>query len=140
MPVRLGSKLPREPEARIEIIPLIDIMFFLLAAFMLASLKIIQMSSHKVELPPASAAVTETPRDLLVLAVDADGAFFHGETPIAPNELLTRLSQARLANPRLRVLVRADAEARHRQVSALLDLVRRAGIDQASLATEPATP
>ncbi len=140
MPVRLGSKLPREQEARIEIIPLIDIMFFLLVAFMLASLKIIQMSSHKVELPPSSTAASETPRDLLVVAVDANGAFFAGDKPLAPHELEALVVKARAANPKLRVLVRADAESRHRQVSGLLDLLRRAGIDQAALATEPVTP
>ena len=58
MPVKLGSKLPEENEARIEIIPLIDIMFFLLAAFMLVSLSMVNMKSVKVNLPTSTTATT----------------------------------------------------------------------------------
>ena len=55
MPVKLGSKLPPEnTEARIEIIPLIDIMFFLLAAFMLVSLSMVNLKGIKVNLPTSS--------------------------------------------------------------------------------------
>ena len=56
MPVKLGSKLPPENEARIEIIPLIDIMFFLLAAFMLVSLSMVNLKGVKVNLPTATTA------------------------------------------------------------------------------------
>ena len=57
MPVKLGSKLPAdETEARIEIVPLIDIMFFLLASFMLVSLSMVNMKSVKVNLPTAVSA------------------------------------------------------------------------------------
>ena len=63
MPVKLGSKLPPpESEARIEIIPLIDIMFFLLAAFMLVSLSMVNMKSVKVNLPTATTATGDTKR------------------------------------------------------------------------------
>ena len=54
MPVKLGSKQPSESEARIEIIPLIDIMFFLLASFMLVSLSMVNLKSVKVNLPTAT--------------------------------------------------------------------------------------
>ena len=56
MPVKLDAKLPREKcaEARIEIIPLIDIMFFLLASFMLVSLSMVNLKSMKLNLPTAT--------------------------------------------------------------------------------------
>ncbi len=60
MPVKLGSKLPQEHEARIEIIPLIDIMFFLLASFMLVSLSMVNLKSVKVNLPTATSASIDT--------------------------------------------------------------------------------
>ena len=57
MPVKLGSKLPSEhTEARIEIVPLIDIMFFLLASFMLVSLTMAKQQTIKVSLPTATTA------------------------------------------------------------------------------------
>ena len=63
MPVKLGSKLPTESaEARIEIVPLIDIMFFLLAAFMLVSLSMVNIKSVKVNLPTATTAAPDSPR------------------------------------------------------------------------------
>ena len=73
MPVRLGSKLPPENEARIEIIPLIDIMFFLLAAFMLVSLSMVNLKSVKVDLPTATVATADASRDLLNISVDKAG-------------------------------------------------------------------
>ena len=52
MPVNMGRRLqPENAEARIEIIPLIDIMFFLLAAFMLVSLSMVHLATVKVNLP-----------------------------------------------------------------------------------------
>ena len=63
MPVKLGSRLPQESEARIEIIPLIDIMFFLLASFMLVSLSMVNMKSVKVDLPTAAASTPDAFRN-----------------------------------------------------------------------------
>ena len=51
--------LPSRAEARIEIVPLIDIMFFLLAAFMLVSLSMVNLKSVKVNLPTATTATPE---------------------------------------------------------------------------------
>ena len=63
MPVKLGSKLPTEnAEARIEIVPLIDIMFFLLASFMLVSLSMVNIKSVKVNLPTAATATPDVSR------------------------------------------------------------------------------
>ena len=65
MPVKLGSKLPTESaEARIEIVPLIDIMFFLLASFMLVSLSMVNIKSVKVNLPTATTATPDYPKGL----------------------------------------------------------------------------
>lgn len=130
MPVRLGSKLPPENQARIEIIPLIDIMFFLLAAFMLVSLSIVNVRSMKVNLPTAAAATPETTRDLLRLSVDRAGLIYSEETPIGPNELGSRLAAMLQQNPNLRVFISGDREARHGDIISVLDLVRRAGIDR----------
>ncbi len=66
MPVKLGTKLPSESaEARIEIVPLIDIMFFLLAAFMLVSLSMVNMKSVKVNLPTATTASGDVKKDII---------------------------------------------------------------------------
>src|SRR6266566_2660408 len=102
MPVKLGSKLPPEDaEARIEIIPLIDIMFFLLAAFMLVSLSMVNMKSVKVNLPTAVASNSDTKKDFLDISVDKSGSLFVDKKPVAGNELVQSLAASQKANPNL---------------------------------------
>jgi biopolymer transport protein ExbD len=81
MPVKLGAKLPPEnAEARIEIVPLIDIMFFLLAAFMLVSLTMVHANMIKVNLPTATTASPDTMKDSLTVSIDRNGKAFFGKT------------------------------------------------------------
>ena len=130
MPVKLGSKLPQDHEARIEIIPLIDIMFFLLAAFMLVSLSMVNMKGVKVDLPTATTATPETQQDFINLSIDRTGAIFLDQRPIGQNELARQLNAMHRTNANLRVFIRGDKEARHGDVIAVLDLVRAAGIEK----------
>lgn len=131
MPVKLGSKLPQEHEARIEIIPLIDIMFFLLAAFMLVSLSMVNLRSVKVDLPTATTATSETQRGFINLSIDRRGAVFLDEQPVGRNELASQLAAMRRTNSNLRVFISGDQDARHGDVISVLDIVRGAGIEKA---------
>jgi biopolymer transport protein ExbD len=131
MPVKLGSKLPPEDaEARIEIVPLIDIMFFLLASFMLVSLSMVNMKSVRVNLPTAVAATPEAKREFVDVSIGKSGGVFLDKAPVAGNELVARLAAAAKANPNLRVFISADQDARHGDVIRALDLVHLAGIDK----------
>ena len=145
MPVKLGSKLPAEPEARIEIIPLIDIMFFLLAAFMLVSLSLVNSRTVKVNLPSASTSSVETKRSDVSLSVDRTGASYWDREPMGANELRQRLSAARQTNETLRVSISGDSDARHGDIVRVLDIVRSAGIQRVafeirSTPEAPSTP
>jgi biopolymer transport protein ExbD len=138
MPVKLGTKLgPENAEARIEIIPLIDIMFFLLAAFMLVSLSMVNLKSVKVNLPTATAATTENKKGIVDVSVDEKGAVFLDKKPVSDNELAVALASQERANPQLRVFISGDRDARHGQVIHVLDLVRRAGIDKVAFEINP---
>ena len=137
MPVKLGSKLPADPDARIEIIPLIDIMFFLLAAFMLVSLSMVQVRSVKVDLPTATAAASDNNSGLANLSVDKSGLLYLEGKPIAPNELASRLASMRQTRSDLRVLISGDQEARHGAIVRALDLVRRMGIERVAIQIRP---
>src|SRR5437588_4534857 len=113
MPVKLNSKLPTEnAEARIEIIPLIDIMFFLLAAFMLVSLSMVNMKSVKVNLPTATTATPETKPEFVDISVDMDGGVLLDKKPVGRNELLASLVALQKANPNLRIFISGDQAAR----------------------------
>jgi len=139
MPVKLGSKLPLENEARIEIIPLIDIMFFLLAAFMLVSLSMVNLKSLRVDLPTATAtaAGADLANDLVNLSVDRAGLVYFDREPVGANELAGRLAARRATHPNARVFISGDREARHGDIIRVLDLVRAAGIERVAFETRP---
>jgi biopolymer transport protein ExbD len=140
MPVKLGSKLPAEQsEARIEIIPLIDIMFFLLAAFMLVSLSMVNMKSVKVNLPTATAATHDDRRDFVNISVDQGGLVYLDKNPVGHNELVTLLAAAQKTNASLRVFISGDKDARHGEVIRVLDLVRSAGIEKVAFEIREST-
>jgi biopolymer transport protein ExbD len=130
MPVKLGPRLAVENEARIEIIPLIDIMFFLLAAFMLVSLSMVNLKNVKVDLPTATVSSPETKRDFVNISVDKAGAAFLDAKPVGQNELAIMLANIKRTNDSVRVLVSGDKEARHGAVIQVLDIVRSAGIEK----------
>ncbi len=131
MPVKLGSKLPAESaEARIEIIPLIDIMFFLLASFMLVSLSMVNLKSVKVNLPTAQTATPDLKKDFVDVSVDKEGTLYLDKKPMAGNELAAALAGARASNPALRVFISGDTDAKNGDMMRALDCVRSAGIDK----------
>lgn len=141
MPVKLHSRLPAEEGARIEIIPLIDIMFFLLAAFMLVSLSMVNLKSVKVNLPTATTATLETKNDFVSLSVDKAGMVFCDKQPVGLNELATQLAASQRTNNNVRVFISGDKDARHGDVIHVLDVVRATGIQKVAFEIrEPAAP
>ena len=138
MPVRLGSKLPAESDARIEIIPLIDIMFFLLAAFMLVSLSMVNLKSIKVNLPTATVATIEMKNDFVTISVDRNGVPYFDKQLVGANELVRQLSAWRKTNDNVRVFISGDADARHGDIIRVLDLVRSTGVQKVAFEIRPA--
>jgi biopolymer transport protein ExbD len=131
MPVKLGDKLGQESaEARIEIVPLIDIMFFLLAAFMLVSLSMVSLKSMKVNLPTATAANTDTKKDIVDVSIDKSGAVYLDKRPVRDDQVTEGLAAMKRTNPQVRVFISGDRDARYGAVVHALDLVRSAGIDK----------
>jgi biopolymer transport protein ExbD len=145
MPVKLGSKLPPEnAEARIEIVPLIDIMFFLLASFMLVSLSMVNIKSVKVDLPTATSSSTDTRKDFADISVEKSGSIYLDKKLVADNELVRNLAAEKQTNPNLHVFISGDTHAFHGDIIHVLDLVRAAGIDKVAFEIQqppkPGTP
>lgn len=135
--MKMGSPLPHR-KARIEIIPLIDIMFFLLAAFMMVSLSMIHMQAIKVNLPTATKANPETKPDIVNIAVDKKGDIYLEKSPIKPNDLVVELLKKYRANTNIPVYISGDRDASHGSVINVLDLVRKAGIQKVAFAINKA--
>src|SRR5687768_18342660 len=88
--MKIGSPLPHK-KARIEIIPLIDIMFFLLASFMMVSLTMIKMQSIKMDLPTATQAKRDFKPDIVNISVDKVGDIYIEKKAVSMVELHTVL-------------------------------------------------
>ncbi len=138
MPVKLGAKLPAEnAEARIEIVPLIDIMFFLLASFMLVSLSMVNLKSVKVNLPTATTSTPESRKDFVDISVDKIGAVYLDKKPMRDDQLVSSLAASRQKNPAMRVFISGDKQALHGDIIHVLDLVRSAGIEKVAFEIRP---
>ena len=128
-----NSPVPKK-RARIEIIPLIDIMFFLLASFMMVSLSQVHMKGIRVNLPaivaPTQPLPTPDPKDRLSLFVDPDGLVHFDKEVVTDGDVMPRLVALSKGNPNLKLFISADREALHGDVMKLLDRVRSAGIEK----------
>ncbi|MEN9974024.1 MAG: hypothetical protein RLZZ282_30 [Verrucomicrobiota bacterium] len=138
MPVQLQSHVGGDEgdEARIEVIPLIDIMFFLLAAFMLVSLSMTHLQRVPINLPAASTGIPDSKSPPFQIAIDANGVTTWEGKIVTLSEITARLKRAPGTDD-ARVLIAADAEARHKQVLGVLNAVREAGVEKVSFETKP---
>lgn len=129
-------------KARIEIIPLIDVIFFLLATFVLFTLSLSRIQSLPVTLPVAQPQnVQSNPNDTTVyLQVSDEGAYYwkvgQGSAElISAAEIAPRLQDYRRSENNPRVLIRGDTKARFGAAVFALDEVRKSGIEQVSVET-----
>src|SRR5207249_4960066 len=106
--MRVTSPIPHK-KARIEIIPLIDIMFFLLASFMMVSLSQVHMKGIKVTLPIGQSGETQSKRDYISVSVNEAGVPFFDKEEMNYDKLTERLRKVYMENPDAKVFVRGDA-------------------------------
>ena len=126
--MRVRSPLPKK-HARIEIIPLIDIMFFLLASFMMVSLSQTHMKGIRVNLPSANSPPADpTKKDYVSIRVTEGGLVYFDNAPILDSDVLPKLYALHEANNDVKVSLSAETLAMHGDVIGLLDKVRLAGI------------
>src|ERR1043166_1848778 len=127
--MHIASPIPHK-RGRIEIIPLIDIMFFLLASFMMVSLSQTHMKGIKVALPSTNVPPPNTPKDFVSVRVGAgDVVSFDGRV-LNDDQALPELFGLHEANPNIKVSISAEGMALHGDVITVLDKVRRAGIQK----------
>ncbi len=128
--------LPPRKQARIEIIPLIDVIFFLLATFVLFTLSLNRIQSLPVELPRQGPPPPTRP-DLLTLQASDQGNVYFNQELIDLSELPSRLDlwSRNVADPK--VLVAGDDKGRWETTVRILDEVRKAHIDKVSMETRP---
>src|SRR5580692_10289698 len=119
--------------ARIEIIPLIDIMFFLLASFMLVSLTMINMKGIDVSLPTATSAQPNTKPDFTMVSIDALMDIYFEKEKVPKENVLSNFQALYEKNHDVRIFIRADKDATYETVVYVLDKARAAGIQKVGL-------
>jgi biopolymer transport protein ExbD len=135
--VKLHSPLP-ERKTRLEIIPLIDVMFFLLASFMMVSLTMTRQQTIKVNLPVASSAKSDFTPDMINLAVNATGDVFFDKTPVMLPELDRKLGERFGKDPATPVYISADVNTRYSDLVKVLDAAKRVGFTKVAFNVKPA--
>ena len=140
--MRLSSPIPHK-RARIEIIPLIDIMFFLLASFMMVSLSQTHMKGIRVNLPAAVGPPPSGVKDFVAIKVLEGNAVFFDNQYVADDQVMPRLYELHRANSDIKISISATPTAVYGDVIGVLDKVRSVGIKkvgyQIRAASNPAT-
>jgi len=128
--MKMRSPIPHK-KARIEIIPLIDIMFFLLASFMMVSLSQTRMKGIRVNLPAAnSVPPPNVPKDYVSVRVSEGNVVYFDNVLVNADQVLPRLSELHRLNPDQKVSISADKMALHGDVITVLDQARSVGIQK----------
>jgi biopolymer transport protein ExbD len=136
--MKLPSPVQRR-HSRIEIIPLIDIMFFLLASFMMVSLQLDRTQNIKVTPPNASMARADFKPDMINIAVDKDGRVWLSKTNLTLAQLDAALSNRFRLDTNLPVYISGDTATRHGDMCDVLEAVRRAGVQKVAFMVEGGT-
>lgn len=134
--MKIRSPLPHK-KTRIEIIPLIDIMFFLLASFMMVSLQMQKVQTVRANLPTATMARSEVKPDMVNLSVDRYGRVtLDGEGAVTFPELYSTLTNRLAMNTNLPVYITGSKQTSHGSMIYVLDFVRRAGAEKVAFAVK----
>ena len=131
--MRRDFRVTKEP--LVMIIPMIDIMFFLLVFFIMSTLYMVNLKTVDVNLPKAQTAQTQLNVTYLV-TVRKDGTLWLEDKQIDEATLLRRAHTESQKNPKFAVVVRADGDMNYSGVMELLDKFRKEGITRFGLAAE----
>ena len=134
--MRLPAFAKKKP--RIEIIPMIDTMFFLLVFFMIATLAMTIQHGMPVSLPTAESS-TDKISEHVSLTLTREGRLYYNKEAITLQELEMRLANLRQSSSDPSLLINADEQVPHGRVIKVMDLIRLSGITSMSIATKPST-
>jgi biopolymer transport protein ExbD len=133
--MKIRSPVP-DKKSRLEIIPLIDIMFFLLASFMMISLQMSRTANIKVNLPSATQSAQDYKPDMINIAVDKSGAVWLEKKQIALPDLSAVLTSRFHADTNLPVYISGDRDTLHGDMVNVYQAVRAAGIQKVAFMTD----
>jgi biopolymer transport protein ExbD len=131
-------RVPRRTikKARIEIIPMIDTIFFLLVFFMISTLSMAHYSGLPVNLPKAATG-QQPPSESAAVTIGPDGKISIDKQEVPRNHIGDILKRRFAKNPELLVLINADERVEHGLVVNVMDQARQAGVAKMAIAVKP---
>jgi biopolymer transport protein ExbD len=124
-------------EPRIELVPLIDVIFCILTFFLLAGLQVARQQAISVDIPKASTG-TPQQRELVMVSLNDAGQIFLEQQPILlPEQLKAAIEQYRQSRPNSSIVLYASKQVSYNKVVEVLDLLRGVAGDRVALATLP---
>ncbi|WP_324667529.1 ExbD/TolR family protein [Geochorda subterranea] len=125
----------RRHRPRVEIINMVDVMFFLLAFFMVFTTFRTNPSTLNLDLPRAVTATREAPSEVVV-SIDRSGRYFLNGRAVSLAQMSTLVGDSVRRHPDQLVIVRADREVQYDRVVQAIDALRRAGAYRLGLAVQ----
>jgi biopolymer transport protein ExbD len=125
-------------EARIELVPLIDVIFCILTFFLLAALQLTRQQAINVDLPKAKTGQTQM-REMLIVSIDDFGQTYIDQLPVNYQQLDRVLKSFQTKNPAGLTVLYAPQNAKYAKVVEVLDKLREVGGDRVALATLPSS-
>jgi biopolymer transport protein ExbD len=126
---------PKKRKAHIELIPMIDVMMFLLVFFVLVSLNVIPALGMKTQLPSASSAQQLKPQNKAIVTLGAGGEMQLDGESIAIETLVTTLKQRAAPDTKTTIIVNSDKGVEVQRLVEVMDALRQGGFSSVSLAT-----
>ena len=130
-----GASADGKKRARIEIVPMIDIIFFLLATFILFTLSLNKSEGIPVQLPTSETSLPRNPAGTATVSVTDEGTLAWNKDLVTLDEFLGRLQQFKAAEPDGRILINGDERAFFAQAIYVFDEARKAGFTQVFIET-----
>jgi biopolymer transport protein ExbD len=135
-PMRLWQDRGGGEEVRIEILPLIDVIFCILTFFILGAVGLSRQQAINLDLPKAQTGTSQM-QEMLVVSLDELGRLYLEKQPTNKTQLNQAIVNYYQQNPSGLVVLHASRQTNYSNVVEILDLLRAVGGDRIALATLP---
>ena len=135
-PFQLWQDMQRQQEVRIEIIPMIDVIFCILTFFILAAVGFSRQQAISLNLPKATTGTPQM-REMLVVSLDDRGQLYLEKQPVSQVQLYSAVKNYHSLNPTGLMVLHASEQVRYSEVIQVLDMLKEVGGQRVALATLP---
>lgn len=135
-PLKLWQDTSSQQEVRIEILPMIDVIFCILTFFILGAVGLSRQQAISLDLPKAGSGAPQM-REMMVVSLDDFGQVYVEKQLVTRNQLFNQIKSYHQLNPQGLMVLHASRNATYNEVIQVLDMLREVGGDRVALATLP---